>query len=66
MTDIDPALLAVLACPQSRDPLRHDSAADELVCTWIELRAGVPDPRRDSGAADRRGAAPTVRWVTCW
>ncbi|HEX3610663.1 MAG TPA: Trm112 family protein [Sporichthyaceae bacterium] len=61
MTDIDPALLAVLACPQSRDPLRHDSAADELVCTGTScglafpIRDGIPVLLIDEARPPRSG-----------
>ncbi|MDQ1702307.1 MAG: uncharacterized protein QOF57_1559 [Frankiaceae bacterium] len=44
---IDPALLAILACPNCRGPLRHDEAAAELVCTGTcrfayPVRDGIP------------------------
>jgi uncharacterized protein YbaR (Trm112 family) len=42
---IDPALLALLACPQSRHPLRLDEAAGELVCT--DAGCGLAYPIRD-------------------
>ena len=58
---LDPALLELLACPQSRHPLRHDAAAAELVCTdagcglAYPIRDGIPvllvDEARSSGAS---------------
>ena len=42
---LDPALLELLACPQSRHPLRHDAAAAELVCT--DSSCGLAYPIRD-------------------
>ena len=42
---IDAALLELLACPQSRHPLRHDVAAAELVCT--DAGCGLAYPIRD-------------------
>ena len=39
---IDPALLEILACPSSHDPLRYDTAADELVCTVVDSGPGIP------------------------
>lgn len=44
--DIDPRLLEVLVCPQSRKPLRYDRAKRELVSAEARLaypvRDGVP------------------------
>ncbi len=42
---IDSALLELLACPQSRHPLRLDEAAAELVCT--DAACGLAYPIRD-------------------
>lgn len=48
MTGFDPGLLEILACPASRDPLRLDEAASELVCTGAgcglayPIRDGIP------------------------
>ncbi len=42
---LDPALLELLACPQSRHPLRHDADAAELVCT--DPGCGLAYPIRD-------------------
>lgn len=39
----DPKLLAILICPLTRAPLRHDAAAQELVAD----RAGLAYPIRD-------------------
>ncbi|WNO54026.1 Trm112 family protein [Stakelama saccharophila] len=39
----DPRLLAVLVCPVTRTPLRHDREAGEL----ISERAGLAYPIRD-------------------
>lgn len=61
-TAIDPALLELLACPQSRHPLRHDEAAGELVCTdpgcglAYPIRDGIPvllvdEARQSAGGA---------------
>jgi uncharacterized protein YbaR (Trm112 family) len=44
-TAIDPALLELLACPQSRHPLRLDEAAGTLVCT--DTSCGLAYPIRD-------------------
>ncbi|SNS92254.1 hypothetical protein SAMN06295912_12419 [Sphingomonas laterariae] len=41
--DIDPELLAILVCPVTRGPLRHDAAAGELVSE----AAGLAFPIRD-------------------
>ena len=60
-SSIDAALLELLACPQSRHPLRHDEAAAELVCTdagcglAYPIRDGIPvllvdEARRPAGA----------------
>lgn len=40
---LDPRLLALLVCPQTRQPLRHDRAAQEL----INDTAGIAYPIRD-------------------
>jgi uncharacterized protein YbaR (Trm112 family) len=56
--DIDPKLLELLVCPQSRTPLRYDRAAQELVSASARLaypvRDGVPilivDEARELGA----------------
>ena len=46
MTDIDPKLLEVLICPQTRTPLRYDRDKQELVSVAARLaypvRDGVP------------------------
>ncbi len=43
---LDPKLLAILVCPMTRTPLRHDAAAGELVSDTAGLaypiRDGVP------------------------
>jgi uncharacterized protein YbaR (Trm112 family) len=39
----DPKLLAILVCPMTRAPLRHDEATNELVAD----RAGLAYPIRD-------------------
>jgi uncharacterized protein YbaR (Trm112 family) len=44
-TSFDSTLLEILACPSSRDPLRLDEAADELVCTGEQC--GLAYPIRD-------------------
>jgi uncharacterized protein YbaR (Trm112 family) len=44
--EIDPRLLEILVCPQSRGPLRYDKDKQELVSTQARLaypvREGVP------------------------
>jgi uncharacterized protein len=58
MTDVDPKLLEVLVCPQSRTPLRYDRERQELVSERARLaypvRDGVPimliDEARELGA----------------
>lgn len=40
---IDPALLAILVCPVTRTPLRHDATTGEL----ISDEAGLAYPIRD-------------------
>lgn len=44
--DIDPKLLEILVCPQSRGPLRYDRERQELVSAQARLaypvREGVP------------------------
>ncbi len=56
--DIDPRLLEILVCPQSRGPLRYDREKRELISTQARLaypvREGVPillvDEARELGA----------------
>ena len=43
MADLDPALLAILVCPVTRQPLRWDPDAQEL----ISETAGLAYPVRD-------------------
>jgi uncharacterized protein YbaR (Trm112 family) len=43
VTGFDPRLLAILVCPMTRAPLRHDAAANELVAD----RAGLAYPIRN-------------------
>lgn len=58
--DIDPRLLEVLVCPQSRGPLRYDREKQELVSVQARLaypvREGVPilliDEARELGAGE--------------
>jgi len=40
---VDSGLLAILACPACRSPLRADEAAEELVCTGCGLAYPVRD-----------------------
>jgi uncharacterized protein YbaR (Trm112 family) len=44
--DIDPRLLEILVCPQSRGPLRYDRDKQELISAQARLaypvREGVP------------------------
>ena len=46
MTDIDPKLLEVIVCPQTRGPLTYDRERQELVSAQARLafpvRDGVP------------------------
>ena len=46
MSDVDPKLLEVLVCPQTRTPLRYDREKRELVSDAARLaypvRDGVP------------------------
>ena len=46
MSDVDPKLLEVLVCPQSRTPLRYDRERQELISERARLaypvRDGVP------------------------
>lgn len=46
MSDVDPKLLEVLVCPQSRTPLRYDRERQELISASARLaypvRDGVP------------------------
>src|SRR5579859_5074497 len=53
--EIDPKLLEFLVCPLTKAPLRYDRAAQELI---RGSGARLPDPRRHSDHARRRGAAP--------
>jgi uncharacterized protein YbaR (Trm112 family) len=41
--NLDPALLAILACPNCRASLRVDDEAGELVCTGCGLAYPVRD-----------------------
>jgi uncharacterized protein YbaR (Trm112 family) len=58
MTDVDPKLLEVLVCPQTRTSLRYDKARQELISDAARLaypvRDGVPimliDEARELGA----------------
>ena len=60
MSDVDPKLLEVLVCPQSRTPLRYDRERQELISERARLaypvRDGVPimliDEARELGADD--------------
>ena len=58
MTDVDPKLLEVLVCPQTRTTLRYDKERQELISDAARLaypvRDGVPimlvDEARELGA----------------
>ncbi|QGZ97071.1 Trm112 family protein [Terricaulis silvestris] len=58
MSDVDPKLLEVLVCPQTRTNLRYDKAKQELISDKARLaypvRDGVPimliDEARELGA----------------
>lgn len=45
-TEIDPKLLEILVCPQTKTPLRYDKEAQELVSDRAKLaypiRDGIP------------------------
>jgi uncharacterized protein YbaR (Trm112 family) len=43
--NLEPSLLAILACPVCHSPLRADDAAQELVCSSSEC--GLAYPVRD-------------------
>ncbi|MCC6786511.1 MAG: Trm112 family protein [Hyphomonadaceae bacterium] len=58
MSEVDPKLLEVLICPQTRTPLRYDRERQELISERARLaypvRDGVPimliDEARELGA----------------
>lgn len=58
--EIDPRLLEILVCPQSRGPLRYDREKQELISAQARLaypvREGVPilliDEARELGAGE--------------
>jgi len=58
MSEVDPKLLEVLVCPQTRTPLRYDRQRQELISERARLaypvRDGVPimliDEARELGA----------------
>jgi uncharacterized protein YbaR (Trm112 family) len=58
--DVDPRLLEVLVCPQTRKPLRYDRAKQELISEAARLaypvRDGVPilliDEARELGSEE--------------
>ena len=58
MSEVDPKLLEVLVCPQTRTPLRYDRERQELISDAARLaypvRDGVPimliDEARELGA----------------
>ncbi|MGQ0532770.1 MAG: Trm112 family protein [Caulobacteraceae bacterium] len=58
MSEVDPKLLEVLVCPQTRTPLRYDRERQELISERARLaypvRDGVPimliDEARELGA----------------
>lgn len=43
MSDVDPKLLEVLVCPQTRGPLRYDKAKQELISESARLAYPVCD-----------------------
>lgn len=43
MSEIDPKLLEVLICPQTRSPLRYDKARQELISDTARLAYPVRD-----------------------
>jgi uncharacterized protein YbaR (Trm112 family) len=60
MSEVDPKLLEVLTCPQTRKPLRYDKQRQELISDSARLaypvRDGVPimliDEARELGAEE--------------
>ncbi|MEZ5985799.1 MAG: Trm112 family protein [Hyphomonas sp.] len=60
---VDPRLLEILICPQTRQPLRYDAEKDELVSPKARLaypiRGGIPimlpDEARDLDMEEGRG-----------
>jgi uncharacterized protein YbaR (Trm112 family) len=60
MNEVDPKLLEVLVCPQTRTPLRYDRDRQELISDRARLaypvRDGVPimliDEARELGAEE--------------
>jgi len=60
LPEIDPRLLEILVCPQSRGPLRYDREKQELVSVQARLaypvREGVPilliDEARELGVGE--------------
>ena len=60
MSEVDPKLLEVLICPQTRTPLRYDRERQELISERARLaypvRDGVPimliDEARELGAEE--------------
>lgn len=58
MSDVDPKMLEVLICPQTRTPLRYDRERQELISERARLaypvRDGIPlmiiDEARELGA----------------
>ena len=60
MSEVDPKLLEVLVCPQTRTPLRYDRQRQELISERARLaypvRDGVPimliDEARELGAEE--------------
>jgi uncharacterized protein len=43
MSEVDPKLLEVLVCPQSRKPLRYDKQRQELISDAARLAYAVRD-----------------------
>jgi uncharacterized protein YbaR (Trm112 family) len=60
MTGIDPALLAVLVCPVTRQALRHDEERQELVSE----AAGLAYPLRDGVPVMLPGEARPINAAT--
>jgi MPBQ/MSBQ methyltransferase len=61
----DPELVAILACPETKDGLRYDPEASDLVCDTTGKRYAVADgipvllaPRWDRGAEDPASFGP--------
>ncbi len=53
-SSVDPKLLEILVCPQTKGPLEFDSARQELISRSAKL--ALSDPRRHTDHAAGRSA----------